>query len=62
MNKPWYVKGNHLPLEVIIDLGERQLIAESTYLSDQGRWAGGYAFKFLNLVLLQNKHPHHQKS
>jgi len=45
-NTAWYVKGNHLPLEIIIDLDEHQQISGFTYLPDQGRWAGGYAFTY----------------
>lgn len=45
-NTAWYAKGNQLPLEVVIDLNEPQQICGFTYLPDQGRWAGGYAFNY----------------
>ncbi|MBI9062151.1 MAG: discoidin domain-containing protein, partial [Marinilabiliaceae bacterium] len=39
----------------IIDLGELRPIAGFTYLPDQGRWAGGYAFNYAFFVSQDGK-------
>jgi alpha-L-fucosidase len=45
-NSSWYIKAKEMPVELIVDLGEKLKLSGFTYLPDQSRWAGGYIFKY----------------
>ncbi len=42
----WYIENKEMPVEIIIDLGDRLKLNGFTYLPDQSRWAGGYIFNY----------------